>query len=390
MAQRAGGGRQQRRAQAERHRFWYVLMPMVAIFLALTAAAGVVIRSNDGTTDEAGGASSAGAGAQGTNTLLLGHRGADGRLDLLLLTGTDGQEASILLFPIATQLEVPSLGPQVLADLPNEGEGGSTSLLQTTVENLLGVRVQKTLMLDDATLGAALAEAQPIPVATTRVVQFDDGTGELFAAGDRRLSAEEATRLLVTPQSGSELDRLITVQDVLDGWLERLQRRPIARATVQIQPDLSALVAAARAKERRTDTLPVESVATGGGERFDPRVEDVARYVSIAFANARIGGKTRPRVEILNGTGAVGLAQDIASQVVPAGGQVTLSGNVPSFGVAKTQVVYYRDEDRDDAQRLLDALDCGRLAKADTAIGVVDVTIIAGADCFRTGEVTGP
>jgi hypothetical protein len=111
----------------------------------------------------------------------------------------------------------------------------------------------------------------------------------------------------------------------------------------------------------------------------------VARYVAAAFPRALLGrGVGRPRVEILNGTGAVGLAQSIASRVVPAGGQVTLTGNVPDFGVTETQVVYYRDADRREAQRLLRALGCGSLKKAERAIGVVDVTIVSGADCFPT------
>ncbi len=213
----------------------------------------------------------------------------------------------------------------------------------------------------------------------------------LFASGNTHVTAEDATQLLVRSQPGSELDRLVTVQDVLDGWLGRLRNPRIARATVSAAPELAALIAVARARDRRTDSLPVESVTTAGGERFEPRVGDVGRYVSGAFPNARLGrGTKRPRVEILNGTGAVGLAQSIAGTVVPAGGQVTLTGNVPNFGVTDTQVVYYRDADRADAQRLLDALDCGALKKADRALGVVDVTIIAGADCFRTGDTPGP
>jgi hypothetical protein len=68
---------------------------------------------------------------------------------------------------------------------------------------------------------------------------------------------------------------------------------------------------------------------------------------------------------------------------------VTLTGNVQNFGVANTQVVYYRDADRADAQRLLRALGCGALKKADRALGVVDVTIIAGADCYGTGDSSG-
>jgi hypothetical protein len=82
----------------------------------------------------------------------------------------------------------------------------------------------------------------------------------------------------------------------------------------------------------------------------------------------------------------VGIAQTIASEIVPAGAQVTLAGNVPNFGLKETQVVYYRADDRGRAQHLLRALGCGSLKQADTEIGVVDVTILAGADCFPIGD----
>jgi hypothetical protein len=131
----------------------------------------------------------------------------------------------------------------------------------------------------------------------------------------------------------------------------------------------------------------VESITTGGAEGFRPRAADVVDYVVAAFPDALLAPKgDRPRVEVLNGTGAVGLAQEIASQIVPAGAQVTLAGNVPKFGLKETQVVYYRGDDRGRAQQLLRALGCGSLKHADTEIGVVDVTILAGADCFPTGD----
>ena len=118
----------------------------------------------------------------------------------------------------------------------------------------------------------------------------------------------------MSTQTGSELDRLVTVQDVLDGWLTRLAVPRIANRTLQYDPGLEPLVRAARAARAPTNTLPVESVETGGAERFEPRADDLARYVSAAFSNALLGrGVGRPRVEILNGTGAVGLAQTIAA-----------------------------------------------------------------------------
>ncbi len=382
------GARQARRAREERRRFWLVLMPAVAVLLAVVVGFGALIRANDDTgTTKAARAGTAGATHTGS-TLLIGHRGADGRIDVLMLVGATRRASSVLLLPVATQVEVPSLGPQVLADLANEG---GTGLLQTTIENVLGVDVGKTVMFDDATLNAALAAAAPLPVDLHRSVDFAGSADPAVPAGAHKMATGEAARLLVAQQPGSELDRLVTVQDVMDGWLQRLRNPSVARRTAALQPALAGLVAASKPSDRRTDTLPVESVATGGSERFGARAGDVRRYVQSAFPDALLnGGARRPRVEVLNGTGAVGLAQTIAGRIVPAGGQVTLTGNVTNFGLKDTQVVYYESRDRAAAQRMLHALGCGTLKSAETPIGVVDVTILAGADCFRTGTTPGP
>jgi hypothetical protein len=376
-------GRQAARARAARRQFWFVVMPAVAIALALVVLVGLTVRDDggDGGGEAAGGSRAA---TRRPDTILFAHRGGDQRIDLLVMAGTDGGRGSVLLLPTGTQVEVPSLGPLALADLPADAD---PSLLPTTVENLLGVRVVRSVTLDDASLAAILTAAEPIPVELQRAAVFDDASGGEFPAGAHEVSGGDASRLLVSTQAGNELDRLITVQDVFDGWLTRLRTRGIAQRTVEYDPALEALVRVARANEHQTDTLPVEETITGEGGRFTPRDEDLARYIPDAFGNALLGrGVGRPRVEILNGTGAVGLAQAIAGQVVPAGAHVTLSGNVNGFGVADTQVVYYRDADRKEAQRLLASMDCGTLKKASSAIGVVDVTIIAGADCYPIGS----
>jgi hypothetical protein len=377
------GSRKARRKRADRRRLVTMLL-VVAGLLALTVAVGEVIRSDSGDGASAKRASAGGDPAPGARTMLLAHRGADGRLDTLILAGVRKGGASVLLLPVATQVEVPSLGPQSLADLPNEGD---TELLTTTIENLLGVKVADTVVMDDAALNAALAPAGPLSVQLSREVQFEGSAAGTIAAGTQQVDTGQAARLLVSSQPGSELDRLVTVQDVMDAWFARLRDPAVARETLQAEPDLAPLVAAAKIRDRRTDTLPVESITVGGAEGFRPRGADVVDYVVAAFPDALLAPKgDRPRVEVLNGTGAVGIAQTIASQIVPAGAQVTLAGNVPNFGLKETQVVYYRGDDRDRAQQLLRALGCGSLKQADTEIGVVDVTILAGADCFPIGD----
>jgi hypothetical protein len=79
----------------------------------------------------------------------------------------------------------------------------------------------------------------------------------------------------------------------------------------------------------------------------------------------------------------------VSDRVVPAGYEVLLTNNIPGFGVHKTQVVYYSDSGRAAAQRVLQALHCGKLAQARQPSGTVDVTVVVGSDCPALGAPRG-
>ena len=373
--------RRERRRRAERKRRILIVVPAVAVAVIAVFLIGQSIRGSDNESG-ASPAGTVGAGrvASGPDTLLLEHRAPDGRANLLVVVGPGSSSgSSVLLIPAGTLSDVPSLGIQALADVPTLGEPG---LLNTTVENLLGVDIASTATVDDAALVAALQPAAPIPVDLRHEVQITTpGHEAIIPAGRQSLSAEDAARVLTARESGGEIEHLVTVQAVLEGWMTRLRDDAVATATLAVRPDLTALVHAAN-KPVRVGSLPVDSLATPTGEQFEVRTDALNRYIRSAFPNALLGiaGK-RPRVEILNGTGAVGVTQGAARRVVPAGGRVALTGNVPGFGVAATQVVYYRDADKPAAQKLLSALGCGSLRKAKRPINVVDVTVIVGADC---------
>jgi len=291
-----------------------------------------------------------------------------------------------MLVPVATQLDVPSQGVSTLQEIPTD-DGGAR--LTNAVENVVGVDVGSTVLVDDAELTALLGPAAPVDVTLADAVEFTDRPAR-YRSGGQPLSAAQASELLSAPQSVNELDRLVTVGAVVRGWLERLRDPRIARATTRLEPALAPLVATAGAADRRIDTLPVESIATGGGERFNVRLQDLIAAVRDAFPQALLGRNgVRPRVEILNGTGALGVAQAVADKAVPAGGRVTLTDNYPGFGITKTQVVYYDDAHREAAERILDAMGCGSLRKAGQDVTFADVTILVGSDCPAFGAPGG-
>ena len=184
---------------------------------------------------------------------------------------------------------------------------------------------------------------------------------------------------LLAGKGTDDLSHLVTVGAVLDGWRTALSRRPVANATVQVDQRVLPLAIGAAARVQ-TSTLPVERLSTSGEDRFRLREDDATDLLHKAFPWAVIASGERPRVELLNGVGGVGVTQGVASRIVPAGGEVTLTGNVPGFGVATTKVVYYRPGARDAAQRFAKALGVGEVVRAAEPIDVVDVTVVVGKD----------
>jgi len=100
---------------------------------------------------------------------------------------------------------------------------------------------------------------------------------------------------------------------------------------------------------------------------------------------------TRTTVQILNGTGAVGVAKTPAECAVPQGFEVRLTGNLPSFNQRVTVVLYHDDKFRAEAGRLAATLATARVERSTRDLGVVDLALVVGADftgCAPTREGT--
>jgi hypothetical protein len=356
---------------------WYIGLALLAGLVA--AAFGTPVdelqRADAGDVPSSTPSSTEVAPAQ---TFLLTHVDDDGRADLFVLVGLrEGRrEGTAVLVPAATLVEVPAFGLQTLGDVTRLA---GLDALETTVANTLAVRIDVVVALDDDQLTRSMDRIGALTVDFRRPIQVEDDAGTLaFAAGEQEITAADAVRLLTAPHPDGELAHLVTVQAIFDGWRAALTDRDVRESVAEIA-NLAPLARAGRA-ELRYETLPVESVTAAGDERLALKRDDLARLVDRAFRFARLGDGDRRKVEILNGTGGVGVTQHVAKIVVPAGVEVTLTNNVPGFGVEETVVVYYRDRDAAEARRLVEVLGVGRVAKGDSAIQVVDLSIVVGAD----------
>ncbi|MFN8037223.1 MAG: LCP family protein [Acidimicrobiia bacterium] len=377
----------------QRRRQWRALLLAVVLVAALSVG-GPALRRH--LSDESTPAKRATAPAQPAvvkqppaKTTLVVHVGPDGRADLAMVTGTDrhGTTPTLLLMPTGSQVQTPSLGLQTIADLPRLGDAALTT---TTVENLLGIGIGKTIVLNDLSLLAAATPAGSLPVTFAQPIHVQDGAGVFaYPAGQQQLAPTDVARLVGRLETSDELGHLKNLQTVFASWFAALHDAGVRDRTAAAVPGFDRVVDVVRA-DPKVLTLPVQAAATGGGsELFRVDRAELSDIMTTNFADALLAGGNRPRVQLLNGTGAVGLAQEIAGCIVPAGFRVSLTDNVRGFGVKTSAVIAQEAADLPAARRLAKLLHIGPARRASKASGLVDVAVVVGADFHGCTPASG-
>ena len=296
----------------------------------------------------------------------------------LLIAASSGGGGHVVFVPPATMTEVPSFG------LDGVGKSlalGGPQLLQTTLDNLLGVVLPQAVIVNDAQLAAFVQPAGALDVdVPTRVEQTDSGgaVNVLWEEGPNTVAPADVPRFLSTKGEGNDLGRLARHQSFWTSWLARVAHDPTIASNVP--PDLARVVKNLAAGTPSYQTLPVQAVdaGSGGDEVYSIRSSDLDQLVRQLLPGVPAGA--RLRVQVLNGTGVIGVAQRIAQRLVPAGARVELSGNADSFAYAQTQIVFYDRSQQQAAARIRQALGTGRLVLSRQPLDVVDVTVVVGKD----------
>ena len=379
---RRGGRAERRRRRRRRRRVRNVAIATVVVLLVGVAA--VVLRSgsDDGGGDD--GAGDVGTAATAVPAVLLGQRDGSGRAtSLTVMVPAAGGGGTLLLVPPGTMTEIVSLG---LEPVYKSLDAGGADRLKGTIENLLGAVIGETVLVDDASLAGLLQPVGPLTVTVPERVERVEASGRvlvLYEAGPVTVAAADVPAFLAAKGRGNDLSRLARHQAFFDAWLAAVRARPDVAPTNP--PSLARAFDALAGGEVRTRILPVEAFGTAAaeGELYRVRTDELTRMVEEAFpASARPGGSDRPRVQILNGTGAVGLADAVRARL-GAGFDIRLTGNAGTFDRASTEIVFYDRDEQEMAQRVRQALGVGELVFSRNALDVVDVTIIVGKD-FRT------
>lgn len=375
--------RRRRERNRTRRQRWALAAGVAVVFLVTTVL--VVARGDDG-GDEPGAPaapSRTGTAVSGPDPVMLSSARDDGRAAWItaVVPAANGKGGSLLLIPPGTMTEIPSLGLEPLGLALSAG--GGERLLSAT-ENLVGASLGSGVVVDDTQLTELAEAAGALTVEVPGRVELVQPSGRvtvLYEPGPNRVEPSDVPQLFAARGRGTDLIRLARHAAYWEAWLDRIRREPPATP-----PDSAAYrtLAAVASGTARVSVLPVQAAGTLDGEEEAYQVDkaELAKLVATVFAG-RPAVASRLRVRVLNGTGELELAQKVATRLVPAGLQITHTGNANPLGQRETQIIYYDPAKRPAAEKVRQALGVGLLVHNRNQTDVVDVTVIVGKD-FRT------
>lgn len=357
---------EQRRRRSTRRRGWACLL-IATVLVATTVVVGNAVRHRQ---ESGAGGSTPAAPAVRTTLFAIGRDDGTAAVTVLLGEGRSGGPSTAVMIPGSLQVETPGLDRQSVGDLTALG---GVATLGLAVRNTLGVRLDNTAVIPAAEAAASLAAVGPLDIDLRNPVDLSAVPGgRRFPDGPQEVTGAEAWLLLTALPPGGERDHLDAARAVLTAWA-------VAEAKTDGRVDEVAAIARS---EAAFQTLPVEvAVTDDGSDRYTLDREGTTRAVRRWFPGALDHlGSGRPKVEVRNGSGAVGVTQQAASAIVPLGAQVTLTGNVAQFGVPTSTVSYYRREDAAAAHAIADALGITSVSRIESNVNVVDISVVLGAD----------
>ena len=340
--------------------------------------------------------------------LFVGTRTGDdsGQADWLTLMAIDrsGRHPLTVFIPTGTLTEIPGYGYDIAGKALALGQ---VELQQITVENMLGIHIDHTMIVPDTLLSRLIDRAGGVTISLRSALMRQQGANRvvpLFQPGTRRFNGATTVRFLqyIGPDE-DELARLDREQQVLEALFTRYGgantdklERIVSGFGNQLITDASpsavgaffAAFASAGPDLRTYRALPVAAVGTGEEAAFridQPRFDgELARLLAPSRPSGVTG--TPIRVQILNGNGQPEIGVAVARVLIAAGYRIADTGNASSFGFRRTRIVAYSDADLAAARRIRILLGVGSIEIGRTPQTIVDVTVVVGADFTAPGQ----
>ncbi len=334
-----------------------------------------------------------------TPTALLADIGPDRSLQGITLITLPSNEGggNIVFFPIGTVLPVPLRQPVEEAALNVIYAESGASGLEQRIETMLGAGIGEFIEVPRNQWANLVAPVAPLTVQNPTAAETtnDAGNPVAFPAGEIQLSAEQVG-LYLQADSPDEADpvRIARHEAFWEAWTAALDEAGEGSVPGEGETGVGGAVRGLIGGPRNMSTIPATPVPVPNL----PIVEsDVFRPDSLAIVSRVPSlipfptGVGRLRTRLVMGVeGQTERIPDTAHTLVQAGAEIGVVANADEFGVDQTQVVFFREEQREKAQRLVDALGVGELVKDSSPGDTFDVVVVLGQDYIDSlgGETT--
>lgn len=340
-----------------------------------------------------------------------------GRVTLLLIGVEESQvgsvaETLILLTynPKNNQLDIISIPKNTLTDIPGQDVGevsrayslGRVSLVLATVEFMLGVEIDDYVEMDSDGLKKTIDEFKGIKVAGSNrsgqeTLDYIYGTtGGESASDDENSGAKSETE-------EDQLEIIERQQKVLKGMYEKANKDDLSSTLKSVieklkksfdsslslveTTNLALVFAGLKSGNIKYHIIPVQEVTVNNIQYYQPDKAKVNSLIEKIFGADRrkSGDKGSLRLRVLNGTGAPGVANEVARLLIDNGYKVIDIKNADRFDYGETQLIVYssKSDDMVTANQIKNILGVGKIVINNLPQDVADLTVVIGNDYKR-------
>lgn len=327
-----------------------------------------------------------------TPTTALADIAPDGSLAGVTLITLPSQEGggNIVFLPVGTILEVPFRSPPEATLVDIHAEAGLTGLEQR-LETMLGAGIGEMVQVPTGQWANLVAPVAPLTVQNPVGVETTGPAGQplSFPEGEIQLTAAQVGPYLqADADDQTDTVRLSRHEAFWTAWMAALDEAGTDAVPGEGETGIGGAVRGLTGGPRNLQILPATPVPIPGSsivesDLFRPDVLAILATVPEIIPFPQGVGRLRTRL-VMGVEGQTERVGEVAHTLVRAGAQINVIANAEAFGEDETVVYFFRENQREKAQRLLDALGTGTLVK-DTSLGdTVDVVVVLGQDFIDT------
>ena len=349
--------------------------------------------------------------------MAVSDQSGDVQAILVIAPYFSGRGGSVLVIPPNLLTMVVPGGPQEITNaLESTPNSPASEKLIATLENLLGIQVGSSISVNYLGLESLLDGVGPVTVnLPTQITPAQGSPGESFGPGPTSVAPSQVGDFISDTSGGGSVEQLARIGQLFNGWVNAIRTQGSSRQnTTSSQPGsggststgVGSQVPGAGMVAKYLDDLakgtpeieviPATEIAAptqGAPQEFQ---FDQAQYETLApglYPDQAFTYRNRPKVQLLNGTGALGVDEQGILRIVPYA-QVTLTGNACTtqssgqqacFGYNHTEIITYDKTGVQDAAKVQRMLGLGTILHSYNPGGIVDMTVIIGADFHVNG-----